>query len=240
MGGIKELEIGDCLETQRERQRCPSIFMTSRWMVLSFWGGSWEARCRILSLGMGRLNLRCPRLSWDESIPAGSWRPEYYRTQELWYCDWFVLFLLQRKEIKINMSLKVLEIWTQAKVTKTTQTENQLQKHWWIWNSTRSCKHKTGKTQPIAKLLFNISVLTPRFPLNTATSSLSFLSVTLIFTLVALLHLIFHKRFFVSVCKFTVLSFLSFTVTLCSKTKISFRNCWPQDDGHGKREVDYK
>lgn len=61
-------------ETQRERQGCPSIFMTdiSRWMVLSFWGGSWETRCRILSLGVGRLRLRCPKLAWEESIPAGS------------------------------------------------------------------------------------------------------------------------------------------------------------------------
>lgn len=73
-GGIKELEHGDCLETQRERQGCPSIFMAdlSRWMVLSILGGSWETRCGILSLGLGRLSLRCPRLAWEESIPAGS------------------------------------------------------------------------------------------------------------------------------------------------------------------------
>lgn len=74
--GIKEPEHGGCPETHthRERQGCPSIFMTdtSRWVVLSFLRRNWETRCRILSLGVGRLSLRCPRLAWEESILAGS------------------------------------------------------------------------------------------------------------------------------------------------------------------------
>lgn len=130
---------------------------TSRWMVLLFLRGNWETRWKILSLGVGRLSFRCLRLAWEGSILAESRGLGSYMTQKLWYCDSFILFSTEERDQNI-LSLKVIERWTQTKATQTAQIQNQLQKHWWIWNSTRSCKHKPGKTQPTAKLLNCFSI----------------------------------------------------------------------------------